>query len=142
MKKKWQLYNFLIGSMAATFLVGCQTVETSIGDVGGAAVGGALGYLSRGDLFATTVGSAGGVMASKLAQARKEKQLKVAYETGYADANNQNIKAQYWNIQNRQQSLASNHGRKSEWVPVVIPEQVIDGTILQERVEYIKVEKS
>lgn len=122
-------------------LTGCEHLETSLADVGAGTGGAALGYaFSGGKRLPTLIGAASGVGGSKLVQAQVRKKLKESYEQGYNEAMSQSVKQQYWIIQNRQKEQQIRTSNNEKVVPVVIPEQIIDGVIQRERIEYVKIE--
>lgn len=123
-------------------LTGCGETFTALSDVGGAAGGAAVGSsLSDGKMLPTFLGAAGGVGASKILQHKVVEARKVAYQEGYNDAMSQNVKQQYWIMQNQHKSEQNQNATRMETIPVVIPEQEIDGEIQKERIEYIRVER-
>lgn len=136
------LPNILLIIGLVSMLTGCETVDYTLSDVGGAAAGGALGYeLSNGGRIASIAGAAGGVGLSKISKMRVEKCLKESYQNGYDDAMRQNVKQQYWITQNRQKEDIYSSRNTTELVPVTIDEQEIDGEMINERIEYVRVER-
>lgn len=128
--------------MILLFATGCNVMETGLSDVAGGTGGAALGYaFSSGKRLPTLIGAAGGVGASKLMQKQVNEKIKESYDQGYNEAMSQNVKQQYWIIQNRQKENKMQACIKEDLVPVMIPEQIIDGVLQEERLEYIRVER-
>lgn len=127
---------------AAAFLSGCANsdVGKSATVIGGSALGAYTAYeASDGDPAWTTGGAALGAVAALGANAFAEENERIAYRSGYEAALNQSVKQQYWIIQNRQ--MQDTYGEQTDnetFVPIVIPEQEINGEIRDERIIYLK----
>lgn len=133
----------IIGLLLGLVLAGCNTVDSTLADVGSGAAGGAIANkLSDGNTLLTATGAGLGVGLSRWTQKRIKQSEEMMYRSGFQDAMNQNVKQQYWIIQNRQKEQNRAYQCKAELVPVLIPEQVIDGVRIKERVEYITSYKS
>jgi len=135
------------GTLFALFFMvallgGCANsdVGKSATVVGGSALGAYTAYeASDGDAAWTTGGAALGAMAALGANALAEENERIAYRNGYEAALNQSVKQQYWITQNRQmQEAYSSQAETEMFVPIVIPEQEINGEIRNERIIYLK----
>lgn len=127
---------------AVALLSGCANsdVGKSATVVGGSALGAYTAYeASDGDPAWTTGGAALGAVAALGANAFAEENERIAYRSGYEAALNQSVKQQYWIIQNRQmQDEYPSQTEAETFVPIVIPEQEINGEIRDERIIYLK----
>ena len=102
-----------------------------------------MGYkLSNSSLWGAALGAGGGVGASAFLKNRFQKARSEAYSMGYQDAMNQNVKRHYWLIQNQQSQAARWKPTKTEWVPITLQEQEVNGEVHAERTEYIQVGRS
>lgn len=132
----------LISSLAIALLSGCASGNASrnANVIAGGALGAAIANeASEGDAAWTIGGAALGAMASVAANEVSKNHEQRAYRAGYEAALNQSVKQQYWIIQNRQKEDATNQGAETgTFVPVVIPEQEIDGEITNQRIVYLR----
>ncbi|QYY35485.1 hypothetical protein [Ruficoccus sp. ZRK36] len=135
-----QIFSVLI--LASALLAGCANSDVGKGAtvVGGSALGAFTAYeASDGDAAWTTGGAALGAVAALGANAYAEESERLAYRSGYEAALNQSVKQQYWIMQNQQ--MQKQYGDQDEtetFVPIVIPEQEINGELRDERVIYLK----
>ena len=63
-----------------------------------------------------------------------------SYQTGYDKGRSDAVKQQYWLYVSMQQAKAGDDGRVRLY-PVHLPEQVIDGVILQPTTQYLRIEE-
>jgi len=121
-------------------ITGCAATRT-ISDVGlgagGAALGGALANNSP---AAIAGGAAGGVLISEglhyVAKTHAEKAFVNGYDQGRSDA----VKQQYW-LYVAMQQPANNRNGHVRLYEVHLPEQVIDGVILQPTTQFLRIEQ-
>ncbi len=142
MKDSYKTIFVSITLLTAAILSGCASGNgaRNANLIGGSAIGAALGHnASDGDAAWTIGGAAIGALAATGANAMAERNEQRAYRSGYEAALNQSVKQQYWIIQNRQKKDTSKQGTETgTFVPVVIPEQEIDGEITSERIIYVR----
>lgn len=128
--------------LASALLAGCASSDAGKGAtvVGGSALGAYTAYeASDGNAAWTTGGAALGAVAAIGANAFAEENERIAYRSGYEAALNQSVKQQYWIMQNQQ--MQEQYGEQTEtetFVPILIPEQEINGELRDERVIYLK----
>ncbi|MDQ8184238.1 hypothetical protein [Pelagicoccus sp. SDUM812002] len=142
MKDRLKLILACVLLIAGAVLSGCASGNAgrNANIIGGSALGAALGHnASDGDASWTIGGAAIGAISAAGVNAMAESNEQQAYRNGYEAALNQSVKQQYWIIQNRQKEDTSNQGTDTgTFVPVVIPEQEIDGEITSERIIYLR----
>lgn len=135
-----QIFSILI--LVSALLAGCASSDVGKGAtvVGGSALGAFTAYeASDGDAAWTTGGAAIGALAALGANAYAEESERIAYRNGYEAALNQSVKQQYWIMQNQQmQEPYGDQDETATFVPIVIPEQEINGELRDERVIYLK----
>ena len=102
---------------------GCAAVTRTVTDVG----------LGAG-------GAAGGVLLGEGLHAANAKLNGQSYQTGYDKGRSDAVKQQYWLYVSMQQAKAGDDGRVRLY-PVHLPEQVIDGVILQPTTQYLRIEE-
>lgn len=126
----------------AVILTGCSSSQAgkNAAVIGGSALGAALAHeASDGDVAWTVGGAAVGALTAISGNAIAENNERRAYRNGYEAALNQAAKQQYWIIQNRQKEDQFNDQPESEsFVPILIPEQEINGEIQNERIIYVR----
>jgi len=129
----------LILPILMVLLAGCAATRP-VSDVAMGAGGAALANeLSDGDPFITAAGAAGGVIVSEGLHYAARKQADKAYLTGYEKGRSDAVKQQYW-IQVRQQKAQQNDPNV-RFYEIPIPEQTIDGAILQPTTKYLRIEE-
>jgi len=117
---------------------GCNSVGTTVSDVGLSGLGGVAGYkLSGGKVGGAALGAAAGLVTSKVAQSQVQTAISEAEKRGYERALNQAVKQQYWIMQNQQRTTEVPTARL---VPVQIPAQTINGVVTNPTIEYIRVQ--
>ena len=129
-------------------LIGCKTSNstvttaavTSVGAIGGAAL---ANHLSDGDIAWTAGGAAIGAAAGFGLSYLADEQNRESFAEGYYAGKNQSAKQQYWMIQNLQNpdQWEEVSPMNTEYVPVVIPEQTVNGVTTREHIEYIEVKE-
>jgi len=121
------------------FLVGCAATRP-ITDVA-AAGGGAFiaNDLSNGNPAITAAGAAGGVLVSEGAFYLSKKQSDKSYVTGYEKGRSDAAKQQYWIQVNQQRTPPPPDDIRFYAIPV--PEQMIDGVILNPTTKYLRIEE-
>jgi predicted small secreted protein len=121
-------------------LTGCNTVGSAAADLGLAGAGGVAGYqVSDGKIGGAAAGAALGYLGSRVAQSEIQRGMSEAEKRGYDRAMNQAVKQQYWLMQAQQRARPADE-RDARLVPVVIPENKINGVIQAAHVEYLRVE--
>ncbi len=142
MKNRYKTIIVSVSLLTAAILSGCASGNAArkANVIGGSAIGAALGHnASDGDAAWTIGGAAIGALTAAGTNGMAERNERQAYRSGYEAALNQSVKQQYWIIQNRQKEDTSNQGTdRGTFVPVVIPEQEIDGEITNERIIYVR----
>ena len=120
---------------------GCAAITRPVTDValgaGGAALG---GELSHNNPMAIVGGAAGGALLGEGLHAANSKQNDQSYQTGYDKGRSDAVKQQYWLFVAMQQAKAGEEGRIRLY-PVHLPEQVIDGVILQPTTQLLRIEE-
>ncbi len=137
-----KLRHILIG-LAVPFMIlvlsGCAATRP-ISDVAMGAGGAALANkLSDGDPLITAAGAAGGVIVNEGLHYAARKESEKAYLTGYEKGRSDTVKQQYW-LQVRQQKARQN-GPNVRFYEIPVPEQTIDGAILQPTTKYLRIEE-
>lgn len=131
--------SILILPILTVILAGCAATRP-VSDVAMGAGGAALANeLSDGDPFITAAGAAGGVIVSEGLHYAARKQADKAYLTGYEKGRSDAVKQQYW-MQVRQQKAQQNDPNV-RFYEIPIPEQTIDGAILQPTTKYLRIEE-
>ena len=123
------------------FFAGCAATRP-VTDMAAAAGGGVLANkLSNGDPAMTAAGAAGGVLISEglnYASAQQAKKAELAgYEKGRSDA----VKQQYWILINEQKEKGQQQDQNVRYYEVPVPEQKIDGVILNPTTKYLRIEE-
>jgi hypothetical protein len=132
--------HYLISILFVPLLVaGCAAVRP-VTDMALGAGGGALANdLSNGNPGITAAGAAGGVLLSEGAFYLSGKQSDKAYVTGYEKGRSDAVKQQYW-IQIHQQQQQKTLPENISLYAIPIPEQSIDGVILNPTTKYLRIE--
>ena len=130
----------LISILFVPLLVaGCAAVRP-VTDMALGAGGGALANdLSNGNPGITAAGAAGGVLLSEGAFYLSGKQSDKAYVTGYEKGRSDAVKQQYW-IQIHQQQQQKTLPENISLYAIPIPEQNIDGVILNPTTKFLRIE--
>jgi hypothetical protein len=125
-------------AFAAFLLAGCAAVRP-VSDMAAGAGGGALAAdLSHGDPAMTAAGAAGGVLVSEGIQYVARKQAGKSYTTGYEKGRSDAAKQQYWILVN-QQKTKSHPECSVRLYEIPIPEQKIDGVVLEPTTKYLRI---
>lgn len=133
--KSYRLISVLFVPM---FLAGCAAVRP-LTDMAAGAGGGALAdQLSNGDPAITAAGAAGGVLLSEGGFYLAGRQATNAYTAGYEKGRSDAVKQQYWIMVHQQQQKSPMENVSLYAIPV--PEQTIDGTILNPTTKYLRIE--
>lgn len=120
------------------FLCGCAATRP-ISDAAMGAGGGALAaQFSNGNPGITAAGAAGGVLASEGLHYAAGKEAEKAYQNGYNKGRSDAVKQQYWLMVNQQKSQG-NQADGVRYYEVKIPEQTVNGVILEPTTEYISI---
>jgi hypothetical protein len=126
--------------LAPLFITGCALVRP-VSDIAAGAGGGALASdLSHGNPGLTAAGAAGGVLLSEGAFYLANQQATNAYLAGYQKGRSDAVKQQYW-IQVRQQQQQQAPPENVSLYAIPIPQQTIDGVILNPTTKYLRIEK-
>ncbi len=137
-----ETFTFIIPLLFAVLLTGCSSSQAgkNAAVIGGSALGAAVAHeASDGNAAWTVGGAAVGALTAISANAIAEKNERRAYRNGYEAALNQATKQQYWILQNRQkEDQYSDQAATESFVPVLIPEQEINGEIQNERIIYVR----
>ena len=121
------------------FVTGCAAVRP-VSDMALGAGGGVIAnQLSNGNPAITAAGAAGGVLLSEGGFYLAGKESDKAYVTGYEKGRSDAAKQQYW-IQIRQQQHNSATENVSLYA-IPVPEQTIDGMILNPTTKYLRIEE-
>jgi hypothetical protein len=95
--------------------------------------------LSNGNPAITAAGAAGGVLLSEGGFYLAGKESDKAYTTGYEKGRSDAVKQQYWILIHQQQEQKTLPENISLYA-IPIPEQTIDGTILNPTTKYLRIE--
>ena len=121
------------------FLVGCAATRP-IADVAAAGGGAYLANdLSGSNPAITAAGAAGGVVVSEGAYYLSKKQSDKSFVNGYEKGRSDAVKQQYWLQVNQQRALPQPDDVRFYQIPV--PEQTIDGVILNPTTKYLRIEE-
>jgi hypothetical protein len=127
-------------SIIPIFLCGCSSLTQPVSDVAMGAGGGALAdYFSNGNPAITAAGAAGGVAVSEGLGYVERKEQNTSYQNGYEKGRSDAVKQEYW-ILVSQQKNPSGQSDGVRYYEIQIPEQTIDGTILEPTTKYIRIE--
>lgn len=127
-------------ALAAVTLTGCEAMRP-VSDMAAGAGGGALAAdLSNGNPAITAAGAAGGVLLSEGVQYAARKEAGKSYTTGYEKGRSDAAKQQYWILVNQQKSK-SQPECSVRLYEIPIPEQTIDGVVLEPTTKYLRIEE-
>jgi hypothetical protein len=130
---------FILLAVVISLLAGCAA-SRPVGDAALGAGGAYAGYeLSGGSPVGAVAGAAGGVLVSEGAQYVARKEQSKSYQTGYEKGRSDAVKQQYWLQVNQQKTPPTEPNVRLYAIPV--PEQTIDGAILQPTTKYLRIEE-
>lgn len=134
-------FRSIIFAAAPLLIAGCAATRP-IGDAALGAGGAALAYeLSDGNAVATAAGAAGGVLLSEGLHYAGRVQAQKAYQAGYEQGRSDAVKQQYWILVNQQKALADRETENVRYYEIPVPEQTVDGVILQPTTKYLRIEE-
>jgi hypothetical protein len=118
---------------------GCAA-SRPVSDAALGAGGAYAGYeLSGGSPVGAVAGAAGGVLVSEGAQYGVRKEASKSYQTGYEKGRSDAVKQQYWLQVEQQKKPQCDPNVRFYEIP--IPEQTIDGAVLQPTTKYLRIEE-
>ena len=118
---------------------GCAAVRP-VSDMALGAGGGVIAnQLSHGDPGITAAGAAGGILLSEGGFYLAGKASGKAYVNGYEKGRSDAVKQQYWVQVHQQQHASALENVSLYGIPV--PEQTIDGTILNPTTKFLRIEE-
>lgn len=130
---------FILLAVVISLFAGCAA-SRPVGDAALGAGGAYAGYeLSGGSPVGAVAGAAGGVLVSEGAQYVARKEQSKSYQTGYEKGRSDAVKQQYWLQVNQQKTPPTDPNVRLYAIPV--PEQTIDGAILQPTTKYLRIEE-
>ena len=122
-------------------LTGCAATrpisELAMG-AGGAAL---ASEFSHGNTAITAAGAAGGVLAGEGLHYASQKQAEKAYTSGYEKGRSDAVKQQYWILVNQQKEKAEQNQENVRYYEIPVPEQTIDGAILNPTSKLLRIEE-
>jgi hypothetical protein len=128
-------------ALLAFALSGCAGATRVATATLGAGLGGAAGnVLSDGDPLLTAAGAAGGVLLSETLNYASDSRAKKAALEGYNKGRSDAVKQQYWIMEN-QQRAALNITEEISLYDIPLPEQEIDGVILNPRTATLRIQE-
>ena len=131
----------LIAPAFVALLTGCAATRP-ISDLALGAGGAALaGEFSHGNPAITAAGAAGGVLVSEGLHYASQKQADKAYATGYEKGRSDAVKQQYWILVNQQKEKAEQDQANIGYYEIPVPEQTIDGAILNPTTKLLRIEE-
>ena len=131
----------LIALAFVALLTGCAATRP-ISDLALGAGGAALaGEFSHGNPAITAGGAAGGVLVSEGLHYASQKQAATAYNTGYEKGRSDAVKQQYWILVNQQKEKAQQNQENVRYYEIPVPEQTIDGAILNPTTKLLRIEE-
>lgn len=135
------IHHFLILATTSLLLTGCAATRP-VSDVAMGAGGAALAHeLSKGSAAITAAGAAGGVLLSEGLHSASQKQAQKAYQTGYEKGRSDAVKQQYWILVNQQKERADQHIETVRYYEISVPEQTVDGVILNPTTKLLLIEE-
>jgi hypothetical protein len=130
---------YILLAVVISLLAGCAA-SRPVGDAALGAGGAYAGYeLSGGSPVGAVAGAAGGVLVSEGAQYVARKEQSKSFQTGYEKGRSDAVKQQYWLQVNQQKTPPTDPNVRLYAIPV--PEQTIDGAILQPTTKYLRIEE-
>ena len=131
----------LIALALVALLTGCAATRP-ISDLALGAGGAALaGEFSHGNPAITAAGAAGGVLVSEGLHYASQKQAQTSYNTGYEKGRSDAVKQQYWILVNQQKEKAEQNQQNVRYYEIPVPEQTIDGAILNPTTKLLRIEE-
>ena len=128
-------------AVVSLLLAGCAATRP-ISDLAMGAGGAALASeFSHGNTVMTAAGAAGGVLVSEGLHYASEKQAQSAYNTGYQKGRSDAVKQQYWILTNQQKEKAEQNQQNVRYYEIPVPEQTIDGAILNPTTKLLRIEE-
>ena len=122
-------------------LTGCAATRP-ISDLAMGASGAALASeFSHGNPVITAAGAAGGVLVSEGLHYGSQKQAGNAFTTGYEKGRSDAVKQQYWILVNQQKEKAEQNQENVRYYEIPVPEQTIDGAILNPTTKLLRIEE-
>ncbi len=122
-------------------LTGCAATRP-ISDLAMGAGGAALASeFSHGNPALTAAGAAGGVLVSEGLHYASQKQADNAYNNGYEKGRSDAAKQQYWIQVNQQKEKAGQNQDNVRYYEIPVPEQTIDGVILNPTTKLLRIEE-
>ncbi len=132
--------HFFIFFVMPLLLMGCAATRP-ITDVALAGGGAALANtLSKGDPAITAAGAAGGVLFGEGLNYVSTKQTEKASLEGYEKGRSDTAKQQYWFLVNQEKDRDQQQ-ESIRYYEIPIPEQKIDGVILNPTTKYLRIEE-
>ena len=123
------------------FLTGCAATRP-IGDIALGAGGAVLANEhSHGNPAITAAGAAGGVLVSEGLHYASQKQADHAFTNGYEKGRSDAVKQQYWILVNQQKEKAEQNQENVRYYQIPVPEQTIDGAILNPTTKLLRIEE-
>jgi hypothetical protein len=133
--------HYLIALAYVALLTGCAATRP-ISDIALGGGGAALaGEFSHGNPAITAAGAAGGVLVSEGLHYASQKQAQTSYNTGYEKGRSDAVKQQYWILVNQQKEKAEQNQENVRYYEIPVPEQTIDGTILNPTTKLLRIEE-
>jgi hypothetical protein len=132
-------YYLILIIFVPLLVTGCAAVRP-VSDMALGAGGGLLAnQLSNGNPGITAAGAAGGVLLSEGGFYLAGKASDNAYTTGYEKGRSDAVRQQYWILIHQQQQQKTLPENISLYA-IPVPEQTIDGTILNPTTKYLRIE--
>ena len=132
-------YYFILIIFVPLLVTGCAAVRP-VSDMALGAGGGLIAnQLSNGNPGITAAGAAGGVLLSECGFYLAGKASDNAYTTGYEKGRSDAVRQQYWILIHQQQQQKTLPENISLYA-IPVPEQTIDGTILNPTTKYLRIE--
>jgi len=131
----------IVPALVPLLLTGCAATRP-IGDLAMGAGGAALASeFSHGNVAITAAGAAGGVLVSEGLHYASQKQAEKAYTAGYEKGRSDAVKQQYWILVNQQKENAEQNQENVRYYEIPVPEQTIDGAILNPTTKLLRIEE-
>lgn len=132
--------SYLIPILFVPFLLaGCSAIRPITDMAAGAGGGVIASELSHGNPGITAAGAAGGVLLSEGGFYLADQEATNAYVAGYDKGRSDAVKQQYWILVNQQHQQSGNQNNVSLY-GIPVPEQTIDGVVLNPTTKYLRIE--
>ena len=132
---------FIATTVVSVFLAGCAGTSRVLTDTVAAGTGAVAGnVLSDGDPLATAIGAAGGVLVGETLHYASDAQARKALVEGYNKGRSDAVKQQYW-LMVEQQKVAPDQEPSISLYQIPLPEQEIDGVILNPRTATLRIQE-